>query len=509
MASKLMLIASYEAENQTELALRQAFELLQPKLKPPFSLTIPNQEEYSQLNRAILYGVLCEPLLAKTHIKHLHAIVTDGYGSFVHLLIKVVNELYVKLFDSVKSQLIWVSKEMADVSAVGFGDLLVSLLRQIIGGDFSDGNLWLCYEMLNIFSTKWSSLLEEDPMVLTSALYTYLRLLADHCRSIHNCNPKLEALKRLEIEFCVRVLKEEFHLCLKIGRDLIRVLQDLVHVPEFRAIWKDLILNPGDFKTPEFLDISQLYCTRTPSSYFLLRITPEMETQLRFLLTHVKLGSQKRHQSWFAKKFLCGPERESLISDIVRFICCAHHPPNEIIQSEVIPRWALIGWLLKSCTKYHVEANVKLALFYDWLFFDDKLDNIMNIEPAVLLMVNSIPKYVDMTHTLLEFLFLLVDNYDVDRNDLIVKGVSSSFTMLVRRGVIRSLDVFSACDVVFPILKERLLSLFSDTTAKVHKDLDSSQHPHQFVIPMGLQNSSCMGTQMPSPKGQTVSTGES
>lgn len=486
MASILMLIASHEAENQTELSLRQAFELLQPKLKPPFSLAIPNPEEYSQLNHAILYGILCEPHLAKTHIKHLHAIVTDGYCSFIDLLIEVVDGLYVKLLDSVKRQLIWVSKEMIDVSAVGLGNLLVCLLRQIVGGDFSDSNLWLCSEVLNIFSTKWGCLLEEETIILASALYTYLRLLADHCRSIHNHNTKLEALKRLEIEFCVRVLKEEFHLCLKIGRDLVRLLQDLVHVPEFRAIWKDLILNPGNFKTPGFSDILQLYCTRTPSSFFSLRITPEMEAQLRFLLTHVKLGSQKRHQSWFTKKFLCGPERETLITDIVRFICCAHHPPNEIIRSEVIPRWAVIGWLLKSCTQNHVEANVKLALFYDWLFFNDKLDNIMNLEPAILLMVNSIPRYIDMTHTLLDFLFLLVDNYDVDRNDLIVKGVSSSFSILVKQGVIHSLDVLTSCDVLFPFLRERLLSLFSDRKVKVYKDLDSPQSPQ----PLGLQHCS-------------------
>jgi hypothetical protein len=26
--------------------------------------------------------------------------------------------------------------------------------------------------------------------------------------------------------------------------------------------------------------------------------------------------------------------------------CCAHHPPDEIILSDVVPRWAVIGWLL-------------------------------------------------------------------------------------------------------------------------------------------------------------------
>ena len=73
---------------------------------------------------------------------------------------------------------------------------------------------------------------------------------------------------------------------------------------------------------------------------------------------------------------------------------------------------------------------MKLALFYDWLFIDERVDNIINIEPAMLLMVYSTPKYIDMT--LLKFLFLLVDNYDVRHIDIIeVKGVSSAFTVLL------------------------------------------------------------------------------
>ncbi|GMY22816.1 integrator complex subunit 3 homolog [Fagus crenata] len=506
MASKLIQIASFEAENQTELSLKQAFELLEPKLRPPFALTIPDQQQYAQLNRAILYGVLWEPHLAKTHIKHLHALVTDGYGLFVHLLVKVVHELYPILVGSARKQLVWVAKEMIDVLAVGVDGLLVCLLRQIVGGDYSEGNLWLCFELVSVFMAKWDCLLEEEPLVLSSALYTYLRLLADHFR-LSNITD-LEALKRLEIEFCVKVVREQFHLCLRIGRDFIRVLQDLVHVPEFGAIWRDLVLNPGEFKTLGFSDISKFYCTRTSSRYALLRITPEMETQLRFLLTHVKFGSQRRHQEWFVKKFLCGPERETLISDIVRFICCAHHPTNEIIQSDVIPRWAVIGWLLTLCRKNYITANVKLALFYDWLFFDERVDNIMNIEPAMLLMVYSIPKYIDMTHTLLEFLFLLVDNYDVQHIDVIVKGASSAFNALLRKGVIQSMEVLTSCDALSPFLRERLGRFLLGMKMAVSKELQPANVPGHLLTHLKLPNSSCIETPTSSLKGQLTRTQE-
>ncbi|CAH9093243.1 unnamed protein product, partial [Cuscuta europaea] len=174
--------------------------------------------------------------------------------------------------------------------------------------------------MVGILLNKWESLVEEDPLVLTYGLYVFLRLLADHGRLSND--PRLKTLMRLETEFCIRVLREHFGLCLRIGKDLVRLLQDLVHIAEFKSIWKDLLFNPGEFKVNDFKSIAQIYGFRTPSLYFSLRITPEMERNLRFLLTKVKLGNQRRYQVWFAKKFLSSPDRETLLVDIVRFICC-------------------------------------------------------------------------------------------------------------------------------------------------------------------------------------------
>ncbi|CAN4099289.1 unnamed protein product [Withania somnifera] len=466
MALKLTLRGTHEAENPIEVSLREAFDLHKPQLNPPFTLEVLNQEEYSNLNKAIIFGILTQPHLVKVHIKHLHAIIADGYGFFTRMLVKIVDELYVNLLDSVKIQVIWVTKEMLNVLAIGFDELLVALLRQIVGGDFSEGNSWLCLEMVTLFLANWGCLLEEEPLVLNKGLYVFLRLLADHYRV--PSNPMIDALKRMEIEFCVRLLREQFPLCLKIGRDLIRLLQDLARVPEFKAIWKDLLLNPSQFGADGFKDISQIYHTKTPSSYFLLRITPEMETKLRFLLTHIKLGSQKRHQDWFAKKFLGVPEREIVLTDIVRFICCSVHPPNEIMQPGILPRWSVIGWLLTSCRKSYVEANLKLALFYDWLFFDETTDNVMNIEPAILLMVNSIPNFIGVTHTLLDFLLIVVNNYDVERKDIISKGVSTAFSTLVKRGIVSSLDVLTRCDMIAPVLREMFGKLVLGMQGSTH-----------------------------------------
>lgn len=448
----MLELGPLEAEKEMEVNMRHAFEFHAQKLKPPFVITNLTTDEYLQLNQALIYGILTQPDFSKIHMKHLHGIVNDGYGCFVNLVVNTVNELYVFLGGEVKIQLILITKEMVFVNAVGIDVLVLSLLRRIVGGDFGEGNLWLCYELVTLLCENWEWLIEEVQLVVPSVLFVFLRVLSDHCRP--SVDAKVAPLRRKEVDFCVRLLREKFHLCVKVGRDLVRILQDLGNVPEFRDILNDLFLKPAVFGLLGFSDVIQLYRMRTSSRYFVLRVTPEMEAQLRFLLTYVKFGNHNRYLEWFAKKFLYGPDQEVLICDIVRFICCAHHPSNEIIQSPVIPRWAVIGWLFKYCETNYKVANFKLALFYDWLFFDEGSDNIMNIEPAMLLMVHSIPQYIDVTQTLLEFLVNSVGNYDTARKVEISSGVTSAFRTLVKKGVVPSLDALTSCKLLHPDLRQ-------------------------------------------------------
>lgn len=89
-----------------------------------------------------------------------------------------------------------------------------------------------------------------------------------------------------------------------------------------------------------------------------------------------------------------------------------------------------------------MAANAKLALFYDWLFFDIRQDNIMNIEPAVLLMMHSMPKYSGLTLSLIEFLLLLIEHYDPPRREYIKQGVMNSMKIILSKGVVKYVSIF-------------------------------------------------------------------
>lgn len=205
--------------------------------------------------------------------------------------------------------------------------------------------------------------------------------------------------------------------CFIIGRDLVRLLQNVARIPEMELLWRDLLHNPQTL-SPQFTGVwevwistvmypfwTEIMCTvqsvyvllnwsvlscpagilqlltsRTSRKFLACRLTPDMETKLLFMTsrvnTHkhwhltlkpqyiydlkgkrscspwlqVRFGQQKRYQDWFQRQYLSTAESQSLRCDLIRYICGVVHPSNEVLSSDILPRWAIIGWLLTTCT---------------------------------------------------------------------------------------------------------------------------------------------------------------
>ncbi|KAB7497165.1 Integrator complex subunit 3-like protein [Armadillidium nasatum] len=165
-----------------------------------------------------------------------------------------------------------------------------------------------------------------------------------------------------------------------------------------------------------------------------------MEKKMVFLCTDVKFGNQKRYQEWFQRQYLNTPESQTLRSDLIRFIIGCIHPSNEVLCSDIIPRWAVIGWLLSSCTSTVATANSKLSLFYDWLFYNTETDNIMNIEPGILVMYHSLRPHPVLTTSLLDFLCRIIPNFHPSLTEKVKAGVHNSLAQILEKRVVQSLE---------------------------------------------------------------------
>lgn len=268
-------------------------------------------------------------------------------------------------------------------------------------------------------------------MLLTKCLF-FLRLIEDHNA------PHLIPLRNKEVKFIMSLIRERFQDIIPLGRDFVRLLQNVARLPEFQQLWKEILITPKTL-APSFNGIFQMLSNRTSRHFIGNRITPDIENKLHFFTSNVKFGNHKRYQDWFQDRYFATPESQSLRSDVIRYIINAIHPTNELLCSDITPRWAIIGWLLTSCTNPVALTNAKLAIFYDWLCFDPARDNIMNVEPGILVMYHSIKNVPLVSSTLLDFLCRIMKNFYPKGEERIRSGVYNSLRVILEKQVIPNL----------------------------------------------------------------------
>lgn len=380
----------------------------------------------------MLMSILTEPHNATKCYRDLTLVTRDGLTCVMNNLTNLILEKYLKFTDTTRNQVLWLVKEMIRNAVSGVDNVCWNLMRCASGGDITPKNIILVESILDIYieNRAW---LDKFPMLICMVIYTYLRLIEDH-----NI-PQLINLRQKEVNFVIALIRERFSDALTLGRDLVRLLQNVARIPEFNQLWQDMLVNPKTL-CPTFTSVLQLLQTRTSRRYLQSRLTPDMERKLVFLTSHVRFGHHKKYQEWFQRQYLATPESQSLRSDMIRFIVGVIHPTNEQLCSDIIPRWAVIGWLLTTCTSNVAASNAKLALFYDWLLYDPEKDNIMNIEPAILVMHHSMRSHPAVTATLLDFLCRIIPNFYPGFAEKVKQGIFNSLQQIIEKRVLPNLQ---------------------------------------------------------------------
>ncbi|KAG7203567.1 hypothetical protein KM043_013611 [Ampulex compressa] len=438
-ASRLLSTTCIENKDDLEEKFEKCYTVLQnltaglseKEAHDTLNNAVCKDKTHEEVSLGLLVVILTDPQNAAKSYRDLTLITRDGLAIVLGHLNQLVLERYLRLNEITRNQLLWLLREMIRTSVASVDNFCLSLLRHAAGGDISPRNLFLVDALLDIFQENrpW---LDKFPFLVASIVYTYLRLIEDHNA------PHLAGLRQKEVTFTVSLIRERMVDCLVIGRDLVRLLQNVARIPEFEALWKDMLLNPKSL-CPNFSGVLQLLQTRTSRRFLQSRLTPDMERKLVFLTSQVRFGNHKRYQDWFQRQYLATPESQSLRCDLIRFIVGVIHPTNELLCSDIIPRWAVIGWLFTTCTSTVAASNAKLALFYDWLFFEPEKDNIMNIEPAILVMHNSMRSHPPVTATLLDFLCRIIPNFYPALTDKVRNGIFSSLRQILEKRVLPSL----------------------------------------------------------------------
>ncbi|KAJ2949698.1 hypothetical protein O0L34_g15629 [Tuta absoluta] len=434
---KLFVCTAIENKDEIEERYERAYSFVQSLIAD-----CSEKEAHDALNNAVcksheevslgmLMTILTEPHNAVKCYRDLTLVTRDGFTCVLNNLSNLILERYLKFHDTTRNQLLWLVKEMIRNAVTGVDSVCWNLMRYASGGDITPKNIYLVESLLDIYieNRAW---LDKFPVLICMVVYTYLRLIEDHNIA------QLMVLRQKEVIFVISLIRERFVDVLSLGRDLVRLLQNVARIPEFNQLWQDILNNPKSL-CPTFTTIQQLMQTRTSRRYLQSRLTPDMERKLVFLTSQVRFGHHKKYQEWFQRQYLATPESQSLRSDMIRFIVGVIHPTNELLCSDIIPRWAVIGWLLTTCTSNVAASNAKLALFYDWLFYDPEKDNIMNIEPAILVMHHSMRSHPAVTATLLDFLCRIIPNFYPPYADKVRQGIFNSLQQIIEKRVLPNL----------------------------------------------------------------------
>ncbi|XP_064401975.1 integrator complex subunit 3-like isoform X2 [Halichondria panicea] len=390
-------------------------------------------QDHEETMMALLYAILTDPSSASKSYHTLTLVSRDSLGLVTTHTERIVMEKMMKLQDHTRNQVLWLIRAMVETKVTGAEKLVFALLKQLPAGSTSSSAVLLAENVMHLVldNKEW---LFDQPGLAGSVVYTYLSLLP--CLT----SSSLSGLREQAAHMTTDLIRTRFDECLTIGRDLVRLLQMLARVPEITELWKDLILNPQKIN-PQFTGLKVLLSRRTSRRFVAGRILVDAEIKLNFLLSKVKFGQHTKYQEWFQKKYLSTPESLYLIPELIRFICCVIHPTNEILASDVVPRWAVVGWLLSLAQSDHVLFGYsKLSLFFDWLAYQLDSDNIMNIEPAILLMHHSLRSHPQLTATLLDFICRQASHYHPDLTEVVSEGIKNAFRDILQKGVLLSLD---------------------------------------------------------------------
>ncbi|KAJ2902432.1 hypothetical protein GGI21_004558, partial [Coemansia aciculifera] len=387
-------------------------------------------KSHNELTNGLVYGVLTEP--GDTFFRHLSLVARDGYAHAISRLQLVASSLrFAQLRQPVRVQLLWAVTALVRGNAAGVESLVLALTRQMRGGDVTQPNLWLVQQILNLLESNYAWLVAH-PVVVATCAYAFGRLVLD----LGN----VPALRMQSALLAVRLIRERFTDCAMVGRDLVRMLQDAAKLPAFRDLWTDLTHHPRKISPLlQVQGIELLLRVPTPRVFLANRLTFAMESRLLFILENVPVSAYNRNLIWFVHRYLSTPESETLYVDVIRYICGVFHPPNSVLASNIVPRYVFLGSLLRYVRSQVVAANAKLALFYDWLFYDPLVDNIMNIEPGVLIVTRSVDRYPFLTASFIEFLAFVSEAYAPSLAPAIRRSVGLVMRDAIEKGVIHSL----------------------------------------------------------------------
>ncbi|KAJ1330708.1 hypothetical protein BSLG_009160 [Batrachochytrium salamandrivorans] len=273
------------------------------------------------------------------------------------------------------------------------------------------------------FSTilhRLKEMIVEERNLSRHVIFMLIRIMADHAH-----NPDLRAR---EETLLLSLISSNIQDCVFIGRDFIRSLMDISQIPSMEKLLLSIIQSPSP-DHPNIPPLEDFIDRPTPREFLIARLNPEMEIRMVFILNTVPRRLSFTFIEHFRKRFLVA-ETETLLPDIIRYICRAVYPNNIVLASDIIQRWNVISILLR--------------------------------EPGILLIMKNLQTAPALSATMLEFLVIIAERLLPGHSARILQNLRLSLETVIEKGVIVSLAPLFAAPLLDTFAKDCTAKLFTD-----------------------------------------------
>eukprot|EP00055_Hartaetosiga_balthica_P016715 m.106698 g.106698 ORF g.106698 m.106698 type:complete len:1147 (-) comp9160_c2_seq2:355-3795(-) len=411
-----------------------------------------SEQSYEHVVVGIMYSILSVSADPERMFGHLLSLTTDEHRTLARNIGFVIKDKFPMLTLQAQERIFWLLGKLIELHISDTRDIYILALRQLVPYTLTVHGITLSQSLMKSMAANESWLCTRANVV-QGTVFWLLRCIAEYSN-----NPIATKLQTAQIELVVYLLEQHFEVCAGMGRDLIRALQDVAKIPALSQLWKTLLFTPKSLSTL-VNGIEGIVAGTTLERVMAMRVSLNMENELRFILTQLPTRARTLHFSWFEQKYLNASNSDALIADMIRYICRNYHPSNKVLASRAIKRYEVVLWLLLLCKSNVGAQNAKLALFYDCIFYNGT-SNIMDTEVAILLLKHAASRFPTHLATLLEFLILIPDHYYPRMREHVRASISLMFTQAIKKGVISDMLVILPRTTVDATLRERFFNAF-------------------------------------------------
>ncbi|KAL5035279.1 hypothetical protein BDV3_005235 [Batrachochytrium dendrobatidis] len=409
--------------------------------------------DYEQVAGGLLHGILTNEIQFERYFQLLAFVVRDGFATVIHKL-KYVSETdkFKMLNRFAQKQSIWLLDKLLTTLPMTeqLSYIILRFMRQIKHGNCSKDNIAYTKFIVDFLTSK-RAIIAKDKVLARHVVFMLVRAIADH---LHHLD-----LRTKEMALFFSLISSNIQDCVYIGRDFIRSLMEISKIPSIAKLLLSIMQSPSP-EYPNIPSLSDFLDRPTPREFLISRLTPDMEIRIVFILNSVPKRLSFTFIEQFRKRFLT-LESETLLPDIIRYICGAIHPNNAILASDIVQRWHLISILLRGIKAPACAQSCKLSLYFDWLFFNHASDSVMSLEPGILVMVKNLQTSPAISATMLEFLALIADRFLPTLSAHIYHNLKLSMSIVVEKRVITSLSLILLSPQLDEFTKETVTKLFA------------------------------------------------